>query len=69
MTYYFNNFYIFSSIIQTQQIYMTDYKVHHPERLATKKEWKCEIVGNVVIDETAEIDPSAKIGPNVAIGK
>lgn len=47
---------------------MRDYQAKHPGRLATKAQWKCEIIGNVTIDENAEVDPTAKIGPNVAIG-
>ena len=47
---------------------MNDYKAQYPDRLAVREQWKCEIIGNVYMDEGAEVSPSAKIGPNVAIG-
>ena len=55
--------------IESSQLYMKYFKQQSPELLATQETVGCRVIGEVVIDSTAQIDPSAKIGPNVTIGK
>jgi mannose-1-phosphate guanylyltransferase len=54
-----------ASAIQCSQDYYNFYKQHHPELLARNA--KCEIVGEVIIDSSAQVDPTAKLGPGVYI--
>eukprot|EP00003_Mantamonas_plastica_P002451 TRINITY_DN1185_c0_g1_i2.p1 TRINITY_DN1185_c0_g1~~TRINITY_DN1185_c0_g1_i2.p1 ORF type:complete len:133 (-),score=53.01 TRINITY_DN1185_c0_g1_i2:53-451(-) len=46
-------------------LYLNSVEHHNPEILATGD----NIVGNVIIDESAEIGEDCLIGPNVVIGK
>src|SRR5690348_1917100 len=48
---------------------MAQYRKNQPGLLAKGTPEGPVIVGNVMIDTTAQIHPTAKIGPNVSIGK
>jgi mannose-1-phosphate guanylyltransferase len=56
-----------ASAIQCSQDYFNYYKQQRPELLSTSANCSCDIIGEVIIDPSAEIDPTAKIGPNVYI--
>ncbi|KAL0490714.1 mannose-1-phosphate guanylyltransferase [Acrasis kona] len=56
-----------ASAIQCSQDYYSYYKQQKPELLATSAKNKCEIVGEVIIDPSAEVDPTARVGPGVYI--
>lgn len=56
-----------ASAIQCSQDYYNYYSQQHPELLANSSNSGCEIVGEVIIDPNAEVDPTAKLGPGVYI--
>lgn len=57
------------SAIYASRLYLNRYNETHPERLARYQEGGPKIIGNVYIHQTANIDSTAVLGPNVSIGK
>jgi mannose-1-phosphate guanylyltransferase len=55
--------------IECSLICMHYFLQQYPELLARQSDFSCQLIGEVIIDPSAEIDPTAKIGPNVTIGK
>ncbi|XP_069838642.1 mannose-1-phosphate guanylyltransferase regulatory subunit alpha isoform X1 [Dendropsophus ebraccatus] len=56
------------SAIYASRLYLNQYHITHPERLAHNKDGAPIILGDVYIHPTANVDPTAVLGPNVSIG-
>lgn len=55
-------------VLLASELYMQEkYKKATPELLAKKEDVGCQLIGENVVDRFAQIDPTAKIGPNVSI--
>ncbi|XP_010947137.1 mannose-1-phosphate guanyltransferase alpha isoform X3 [Camelus dromedarius] len=57
------------SALYASRLYLSQYQITHPERLAKHTPGGPRIRGNVYIHPTAKVAPSAVLGPNVSIGE
>uniref|UniRef100_A0A8C0S1I4 GDP-mannose pyrophosphorylase A n=1 Tax=Canis lupus familiaris TaxID=9615 RepID=A0A8C0S1I4_CANLF len=57
------------SALYASRLYLGQYQLTHPERLAKHTPGGPRIRGNVYIHPTAKVAPSAVLGPNVSIGE
>ncbi|XP_066883070.1 mannose-1-phosphate guanyltransferase alpha isoform X3 [Kogia breviceps] len=57
------------SALYASRLYLSQYQLTHPERLAKHAPGGPRIRGNVYIHPTAKVAPSAVLGPNVSIGE
>uniref|UniRef100_A0A4X1UBM4 GDP-mannose pyrophosphorylase A n=1 Tax=Sus scrofa TaxID=9823 RepID=A0A4X1UBM4_PIG len=57
------------SALYASRLYLSQYQLTHPERLAKHTPGGPRIRGNVYIHPTAKVAPSAVLGPNVSIGE
>nr|XP_035938845.1 mannose-1-phosphate guanyltransferase alpha isoform X10 [Halichoerus grypus] len=57
------------SALYASRLYLGQYHLTHPERLAKHAPGGPRIRGNVYIHPTAKVAPSAVLGPNVSIGE
>ncbi|XP_012584574.1 PREDICTED: mannose-1-phosphate guanyltransferase alpha isoform X1 [Condylura cristata] len=57
------------SALYASRLYLSQYQLTHPERLAKHSPGGPRIRGNVYIHPTAKVAPSAVLGPNVSIGE
>jgi len=57
------------SALYASRLYLGQYQLTHPERLAKHAPGGPRIRGNVYIHPTAKVAPSAVLGPNVSIGE
>ena len=57
------------SAIYANRHFLALYNKSNPERLTKDTDKSPKIIGDVFIHETAVVDPSAVLGPNVSIGK
>ncbi|TSK62569.1 Mannose-1-phosphate guanyltransferase alpha-B [Bagarius yarrelli] len=67
--YVYKTQHFWSQIKSAGRLYLNRYNETHPERLARNQDGGPKIIGNVYIHQTANIDSTAVLGPNVSIGK
>ncbi|XP_032818232.1 mannose-1-phosphate guanylyltransferase regulatory subunit alpha isoform X1 [Petromyzon marinus] len=56
------------SAIYANRLYLSSYHNTHPERLSENGSGKPKVIGDVYIHSTANVDPTAVLGPNVTVG-